>query len=164
MKTLMTALLLISAAAHAHDIKGTMVRPGVAKGTAFVRGAEVKCSMDINGKRLFGGVSDVRNALEQDQYGNPAYKVTAKVSLKSKDREIADIKFEERITFINLHDSGVSDSLYVTFTPKAPAPTPQIPNPVTPRKGTEAKFVSDDNGNITSLQVQTSIGPVNCSF
>lgn len=164
MKTFIAALLLTTFAAQANDIKGTMVLTGTAKSVTFVRGAEVRCSVKIDGKGLFGKKSDVQNLLEEDEFGNPAYKVYATVELKSKDKELLDLRFAEKITFTNLHASGVSDSLYVTMTPKAPAPTAARPNPVAPRKGTEARFTIDDMGNIKVLQVQTSVGVVNCSF
>ena len=164
MKTLIAALMLTTVAAQAHTIKGTMVRTGGLKTETFFRGAEVKCSVKIDGKGLFGGRGGVQNLLKEDQFGNPAYKVHMEVELKSKDRDIVDLKFKESITFTNLHSTGVSDTLYKTLTPEAPAPTASRPNPIAPAKGTEAQFTIDDNGNITNLQVQTSVGAVNCNF
>lgn len=164
MKTLIAALMLTTVAAQAHTIKGTLVRTGSLKTETMVRGAEVKCSVKIDGKGLFGGRSGVQNLLQEDEFGNPAYKVYMAIELKSKDKDIVDLKFKETITFTNLHKSGVSDTLYKTMTPVAPAPTASRPNPVAPAKGTEAQFTIDDNGNIVNLQVQTNVGPVSCTF
>ena len=163
MKT-MIALLMITTAAQAHTIRGTMVRYGEVKSSTMVRGVEVKCSVDVAGGGLLGGRGDVRNLLKDDQFGNPGYKVSATVKLKSKDRDLVDLKFDEKITFSNLHASGVSDTHYVTLIPEAPAPTPQRPNPVAPRPGTSASLTVNDLGNITAVQVQTAIGPVSCTF
>lgn len=156
--------MLLTATAHAHEVKGTMVLAGSVKSVSYVRGVEVKCSMKIEGKGLFGGKGGVQNLLEDDQFGNPAYKVYAEIELKSKDKELLDLKFAEKIVFSNLHASGVNDTLYATLTPKAPAPTPQRPNPVAPAKGSEAQFTIDDLGNIRTLKVQTAVGAVNCIF
>lgn len=164
MKTFIAVLMLTAVAAQANTIKGTMVKTGSIKSQTYVRGAQVKCSAKIDGKGLFGGKSDVQNLLQEDQFGNPAYKVNVTIELKSKDRDIVDLKFKERITFTNLHASGVSDVLYKTLTPEAPAPTASRPNPVASAKGSEAEFMIDDSGNITRLRVNTNVGPVSCTF
>lgn len=165
MKTVI-AMLLISTVAQAHTIQGTPVKAGEVKSSGMLRGVEVKCSMKIDGKGLLGigGQGGVRNLLKEDQFGNPAYKVTATVKLKSKDKELLPLDFEEKITFTNLHAEGVSDELYETIVPEAPAPTAQRPNPVAPRRGTLSRFVIDSAGNITGLSVATSLGSVNCRF
>lgn len=164
MKTLLASLLLMSAVAHANRIKGTLVLTGSIKTKTAVNGVEVSCGSEIKGKGLFGGMYDVQNLGEQDQYGNPAYRVAMTIKLKSKDKDALPLDFEEKIVFSNLFPSGVNDNLYVTLTPKAPAPTPQNPRPVAPAKGTEARFTIDDSGYVKTIQVQTSVGVVNCSF
>lgn len=165
MKTLITALLLTTVA-HAHVIQGTMPRYGKVKGSTIIRGVEVKCEVEINGPAMLGigGKGDVRNLLKEDQFGNPAYKVIATVKLKSKEKDLVPVDFDEKITFSNLHPQGVSDSDYATLIPEAPAPTPQRPNPVAPKAGTPARFSIDGQGNIIGVSVRTNIGPVSCSF
>jgi hypothetical protein len=61
-----------------HTIKGTMVLKGSLKTKVFIKNKETSCRIKIE---------KVKNLLEEDSFGNPAYKVRAQIGLESINLE-----------------------------------------------------------------------------
>src|SRR5665647_934096 len=74
MKSIFTVLFLIAAMAEvrAQSIQGTMVLKGSIKTKIMVNGIKTVCKMKID---------KVKNLLEEDAYGNPAYQLQAEIEL-----------------------------------------------------------------------------------
>lgn len=84
--------------ASAHTIKGNPILRGAIKTKLEVDGVKTTCKVKIE---------KPRNLLDQDSYGNPAYKVKTEVNLTGSDykREIK-IDFTKEINFTNLFKVG----------------------------------------------------------
>jgi hypothetical protein len=139
MKTLLTALLLISVA-HAHEIKGTLILKGTAKTKVVVDGIEAKCNVKVD---------DVKNTLTEDSFKNPAYRVWTKVELSGKAGEIK-IEHKADLRFTNIHADGtrtkVSDESYIGETEK------------------RASLKIDEKGRIRSLVFPVGAKSITCTF
>ncbi len=158
MKTLITAaLILSSAAALAHEIIGTPVLLGTAKGTAVVRGQAVECKVKID-DGLIGPPRGRRNLLQEDRFGNPAYLITAELKVEGeatrgggRDRtRTPGFRHVSTVDFTNLHQeeggSIVRDELYVG------------------RRDPRARFTIDGQGLIKTADIPTNAGVVSCRF
>jgi hypothetical protein len=141
--TLLIAFALTAQAAFAHTIKGQAVRRGKAATVTFVNGVEVACEVKFDRDKI-------KNLLEEDRFGNPAYVVTASILTNSRDRRALPLRETREIRFTNMHTDGggkiVRDELYVA--------------PTDPR----ARFTIDGSGNLRTITVPTSVGLVNCAF
>jgi hypothetical protein len=112
MKILFVTLLLTMTAAHAHEIKGTLILKGTAKTKIVLNGIETKCNIKVD---------EVKNTLTEDSFKNPAYRVWTKIELSGRQGErVVDQKAE--IRFVNIHTDGsgtkVSDENYIGETEK----------------------------------------------
>ncbi len=92
MKTLFAILFLSSFSASAVEIIGTEPIKGTARTKATVRGSKASCSVDVQ---------KVRNAMEEDSYGNPAYSLTVTVSLSGNG-----VDLKKSLVMINLFKEG----------------------------------------------------------
>ncbi len=101
MKTIILAALLASSAV-AHTIEGTLVLRGELKGETLVSGTKTKCGVKVN---------KVKNDLQEDDYGNPAYQVQVKVSLDGKKIEL-DKDFVLSNLFVRGTRKVVEDLVY----------------------------------------------------
>lgn len=95
MKALLTfAFLLGLQTSFAHEIEGTQMLKGGRDTKITLQGVKTKCAFDVE---------KVRNLMEEDRFGNPAYKVRVEVDLSGKDKKKKiEIKFKKKYEFTNL--------------------------------------------------------------
>lgn len=95
MKALIILTLLLSAqSTFAHEIEGTQMLKGSRETKILVKDVKTKCSFDVE---------KVRNLMDQDSFGNPAYKVRVELELSGKDKKKKiEIKFKKEYQFTNL--------------------------------------------------------------
>ena len=98
MKKLFLAFALISSGAFAHEIQGTQVLEGSLKTKLFVNGVETTCKVKIE---------KVKNLMEEDSYGNPAYNILVSMSLSGNDytRDL-QVRYDKRTWMNNLFTAG----------------------------------------------------------
>ncbi|MBA2403279.1 MAG: hypothetical protein H0V66_00795 [Bdellovibrionales bacterium] len=96
MKMQLIALLtLISASAMATEIQGTLMLKGTLKTKIVVNGVKTVCKIKVE---------KVKNLLEEDSAGNPAYQAKIQISLDGNDLERGvKVKLDKELTVINLH-------------------------------------------------------------
>ena len=148
MKTLLITLLLTTAA-HAHEIKGTLILKGTAKTEIMVDGIKTKCNVKVD---------EVKNTMTEDSFGNPAYRVWTKIELDGRSEESRnnrrvnrrEINHKVDIRFTNMHVEGagtaVSDENYIGETDKA------------------ASLKIDEKGRIRSVVFSVGAKPFICNF
>lgn len=95
MKVLLTLALVFSIqSSFAHEIEGTQMLKGGRDTKIIVKDVKTKCSFDVE---------KVRNLMEEDSFGNPAYKVRVEVELSGKDKKKKlEIKFKKKYELTNL--------------------------------------------------------------
>lgn len=95
MKTLiLLALALTIQAAFAHEIEGTQMLKGGRDTKIYVHDVKTKCSFDVE---------KVKNLMEEDSFGNPAYIVRVEMELSGKDKKKKiEIKFKKKFELTNL--------------------------------------------------------------
>jgi hypothetical protein len=77
MRNIIAILFMISALpAMANVVEGTLVLKGSLKTKIMVNGVKTTCKVRVE---------EVKNLLEEDYYGNPAYKIDIEVSLSGSD-------------------------------------------------------------------------------
>src|SRR5687768_7445686 len=69
-------LLALISSAFAHEIKGTMMLEGTLKTKTTYKGVKAHCEVEVN---------KIRNLLEEDSHGNPAYKAWVEMEFKASD-------------------------------------------------------------------------------
>lgn len=79
-------LTILSLNAAAHTIEGTLALKGSLKTTIFIKNKETTCRVRIE---------KIKNLLEEDTFGNPAYNVRANISVDS-------INYEKEVWLNNL--------------------------------------------------------------
>lgn len=96
MKTKLILLLsLISVGANATEIQGTLMLKGTLKTDIMVNGVKSVCKLKVE---------KVKNLLEEDSFGNPAYQARIQISLDGRDFERSiKVKMDKDLTVINLH-------------------------------------------------------------
>ena len=96
MKTKLILLLsLISVGANATEIQGTLMLKGTLKTDIMVNGVKSVCKLKVE---------KVKNLLEEDSFGNPAYQARIQISLDGRDFERSNkVKMDKDLTVINLH-------------------------------------------------------------
>jgi hypothetical protein len=115
MKTLLAALLIFSTTAiKAHEIQGTLMLKGALKSKIVVNGVKSTCKLKVE---------KVKNLLEEDDFGNPAYQARIDITLDGNDFERGiRVKYAKELTVINLHKEGavkkVKDLEYFSTTDK----------------------------------------------
>lgn len=97
----MKALLLIAlmSSAFAHEIKGTQLLEGSLKTKMMVKGIKVTCAVEVE---------KVKNLMEEDSYGNPAYKTRIDMGIKgSDDKKKIKVEISKRnVILTNLFKVG----------------------------------------------------------
>ncbi len=95
MKNIIAALFIISAlSAMANVVEGTLILKGSLKTKLMVNDVETTCKVRIK---------EVKNLLEEDYYGNPAYKVDIEVSLSGNDfARSLKVKLDKKLQMTNL--------------------------------------------------------------
>lgn len=99
MKNLIIALFTLSmSSAFAYEILGTQVLEGSLKTKIMVNGVKTTCKVKVD---------KVKNLMEEDSYGNPAYNILVNISLDGSDFE-NDIKvrYDKRSWMNNLFTVG----------------------------------------------------------
>lgn len=93
--TLILFLSLISIGASATEIEGTLMLKGTLKTNIIVNGVKSVCKLKVE---------KVKNLLEEDSFGNPAYQARIQISLDGRDFERSiKVKLDKDLTVINLH-------------------------------------------------------------
>ena len=109
MKYLILLSLFSTQLVMAHLIEGTPVLKGSLKTKVVVSGISTTCRVKVD---------EVKNLLEEDSFGNPAYKVDLKISLSGDDydRRIY-VRYDYKVQVANLFPQGrgtiVKDLEYV---------------------------------------------------
>lgn len=136
MKNILIALIAFSSlSVFAHEIEGTLPLKGTLKTEIRVNNIKTVCKMSI-GK--------VKNLLEEDQFGNPAYKIEVGVSLSGGEIFSSKrVKFSQDLTMTNMFADGVRDLEYQG-------------------KGVLLKIT--DEGRFDSARINTPYGVVSCKF
>jgi len=97
-KLLSIILIAYSSAVFAHEIEGTLMLKGSLKTKIVVNGVKSTCRLKVE---------KVKNLLEEDDFGNPAYQARVDISLDGNDMERGvRVKFDKELTVINLHQEG----------------------------------------------------------
>jgi hypothetical protein len=97
-KFLSIILIAYSSAVFAHEIEGTLMLKGSLKTKIVVNGVKSTCRLKVE---------KVKNLLEEDDFGNPAYQARVDISLDGNDMERGvRVKFDKELTVINLHQEG----------------------------------------------------------
>ena len=97
-KLLSIILISFSATLFAHEIEGTLMLKGSLKTKITVNGVKTTCRLKVE---------KVKNLLEEDDFGNPAYQARVDISLDGNDIERGvRVKFDKELTVINLHQEG----------------------------------------------------------
>jgi len=105
MKILLALIIsMISTLASSYEIEGTQVLKGSLKTEIIVESLKTTCKVKIE---------DVKNLLEEDQYGNPGYKIKVDLSLNGGEfLSPKKVKFDKTIFLTNLFSDGVRDLEY----------------------------------------------------
>ena len=104
------ALGTLSLASSAHLIVGTPVLKGTLKTKVNVKGIESTCKVKID---------KIKNLMEEDSFGNPAYKIFVDVSLDGHDYNSGlSVRLNQSVVLTNLFQDGagtiVKDYEYVS--------------------------------------------------
>jgi hypothetical protein len=111
-KTIVALLLTLSGLTMAHEIEGTLVLKGTLRTKIVVNTVETTCRVKV---------AHVRNLLEEDSFGNPAYLLDLEIALGGHDSERRiRVKHDQKVQLTNLFRDGnssiVRDHLYVSRT------------------------------------------------
>ncbi|HXH73785.1 MAG TPA: hypothetical protein VNJ08_02400 [Bacteriovoracaceae bacterium] len=136
MKYLITALMALSSLAlMAHEIEGVQMLKGTLKTEVRVNGIKTTCKVQIE---------DVKNLMEEDKFGNPAYKVKVEVSLSGGEfLSSRKVKLDKKLTMNNLFEDGVRDLEY---------------------RGDGVKLTIQKDGRLSEAHINYHYGPVICNF
>ena len=133
---IMTLILLftLSTEAFSHTIKGTLVLKGSLKTNVFVRNKLTSCRVRIE---------KIKNLLDEDSFGNPAYNVRTHISVDS-------INYDREVWLINLFNldsnkSEVRDHEYHS-------------------EDDSIKMKIDDEGRIKTVLVRYKDRDISCLF
>lgn len=141
MKLFIVFLLALSSTIFAHEIEGTQVLKGTKKTKLRINDVKSKCVVDVE---------KVRNLMEEDSFGNPAYsvRVVAELSGEDKKRKIK-LKHKKEFKMINLFREGdksrVEDFKYVSL------------------EG-NAQMEIDDDGRLKSFSFPFEAQKISCLF
>jgi hypothetical protein len=88
------SLFLTAQTSSAHEIEGTQMLKGSRDTKIYLQDVKTKCSLDVE---------KVKNLMEEDRFGNPAYIVRVELGLSGKDKKKKiEIKFKKKYEFNNL--------------------------------------------------------------
>lgn len=96
MKKLTIAFLaLMTSAAFAQEIQGTLMLKGSLKTKLTVNSVKTTCKLKVE---------KVKNILEEDKFGNPGYQARIQISLDGNDLERnIKVKLDKEMVVINMH-------------------------------------------------------------
>lgn len=99
MKNLFFGLMALTlSTASAHEIIGTQVLEGSLKTKLYVNGVKSTCKVKVD---------KVKNLMEEDSYGNPAYKILVDIDLSGNDYENdLNVRYNKRSWMNNLFQVG----------------------------------------------------------
>jgi hypothetical protein len=105
MKSIIAVLFtLTSFYASAYEIEGVPLLKGTLRTDIWVGSMQTTCRVKI---------SNVKNLMEEDAYGNPAYKATIEISLSGGDLfSGARVRYNKKTEITNLFLDGVRDFEY----------------------------------------------------
>lgn len=94
LKIIAACLISLSSFAHAQTIAGTLVLKGTLRTKIWIEGVETTCRVKVD---------KVRNLLQEDSFGNPAYLLDVEIALSGEDsKRKIKIKHEFKVQLINL--------------------------------------------------------------
>ena len=133
-------LLALSLTASAHMIEGTLMLKGAIKTKIVVNTVKTTCKVKIE---------KVRNLMQEDSLGNPAYIVRANISLDGSDFERSlSVKFDRDFMFDNLFTTATGTEVR-DFDYKSP-------------EGAAMKI--DGEGRVKSVSFPTQYKLITCTF
>ncbi len=95
---LLISILAFAATSFAHTIEGTLVLKGSIKTKIFVNDLKTTCKVKVE---------KVKNLMQEDSFGNPAYKVRVEISLSGRDYERdLSVKLDRELWLHNLFTVG----------------------------------------------------------
>jgi hypothetical protein len=101
MKKIIAGILCaLSMTASAHTIEGVLILKGKIKTKVTVEGVKSTCTVKVD---------KVKNLLEEDSYGNPAYNVKVEVNLSGSEKvgnRRVTVAYDRAIWFNNLFSDG----------------------------------------------------------
>lgn len=95
-KLICLLMVLTSTQLMAHEIEGTLVLKGSLKTKITVNRIKTECKVKVH---------DVKNLMEEDSFGNPAYKIKLEISLSGRDKD-RRVKFDQKVWVNNLFKDG----------------------------------------------------------
>src|SRR4051794_12458088 len=97
--SLAVLIALISLQASAHFIEGIRIRPGTVKTKLRINGVKTDCKVSVG---------DFKNLMEEDKFGNPAFKVPVEVEVDGGGVfSSSKIRFHSNFMMTNMFDDGV---------------------------------------------------------
>lgn len=92
---LLTLLTVLTVAAAAQEIKGTLMLKGTVKTKVIVNSVSSVCKLKV---------MKVKNYLNEDDFGNPAYEAQIQITLDGSDSEKnIKIKLNKELPIVNVH-------------------------------------------------------------
>lgn len=139
-KNIIAALILGTFAVQAHMIEGTLILKGSIKTRITVSGVKTTCRVKVE---------KVKNLLEEDSFGNPAYNVRINVGLDGNDvASNRSIKFNQDFFFNNLF--------------KTPTGTEVRDLEYKSLEGASMRI--DKQGRLKSISFPSPYSTINCNF
>lgn len=97
-KLILILVSLVSLSVAAAEIRGTLMLKGSLKTKITLKTIPTTCKLKVD---------KVKNLLEEDSFGNPAYQAKIQISLDGSDIERnIKVKLDKTLTVINLHVEG----------------------------------------------------------
>lgn len=141
MKNMIIAVIaLASVSSFAHMIEGTQILKGSIKTRIVVNNLRTTCKVKVE---------KVKNLMQEDSFGNPAYNVRVDISLDGSNSDRTQlVKFDREIwfnnLFITLNGTEVRDLEYAT--------------------ADGARMMIDSEGRIKSVSFPSPYKTITCSF
>ncbi len=126
---------MFSTVAYSNEIEGTLILKGSLKTELVVGRIKSVCKIKV---------SEVKNLMKEDQYGNPAYKVKININLIGGEFLSPDrFKFDQDYILTNLFEAGVKDFEY---------------------SGSGVYLIINRDGRLNQVRFQYKNNPVICKF
>lgn len=141
MKKIIIGLLAVTVlSANAHVIEGTLVLKGAIKTKIVVNNLKTTCKVKVE---------KVKNLLEEDSFGNPAYDLKVNMSLDGSDFERnLSVKFDKDFKLNNLFKTETGSEVRDLEYFSADGATLNV----------------DSEGRIKSASFPTQYGKISCAF
>ncbi len=89
-------LLSLSTFANAHVIQGNPILKGSLKTKLMIGVVEATCRVEVE---------KVKNLMQEDAFGNPAYRVRLEINVSGKEKK-EEVKISRNVEFVNLFQEG----------------------------------------------------------